>query len=97
MNDDSFTANVRRFDPEYGGDWMFKREQADGFGPQGSGASIQSGRGAEANISEAERERRRRATMAPGMQELWRNGYVGRFKVDRLELKCESLAYFWAV
>ncbi|KIM83183.1 hypothetical protein PILCRDRAFT_88087 [Piloderma croceum F 1598] len=93
MNDDSFTANVRRFDPDYGGqsgDWMFKREQADGFGPQGSSASIRSGRGAEANISEVERDRRRRATMAPGMQELWRNGYVGRFKVDRLELKSRS-------
>jgi hypothetical protein len=97
MNDDTFTANVRRFDPDYGGgDWMFKREQADGFGPQGSGASIRSGRVPEVNISEAERERRRRATMTPGMQELWRNGYVGRFKVDRLELKCELLAYFWA-
>jgi hypothetical protein len=98
MNDDSFTANVRRFDPDYGGlsgDWLFKREQADGFGPKGSSASIRSGRVAEANISEAERERRRRATMVPGMQELWRNGYVGRFKVDRLELKCELLALFF--
>jgi hypothetical protein len=94
MNDDSFTANVRRFDPEYGGqsgDWMFKREKADGLGPQrNSGGSIKSGRGGEAAmISESERERRRRATMAPGMQELWRNGFVGRFKVDRLELKCK--------
>jgi hypothetical protein len=33
-NDDTFTANVRRFDPEYGGqsgDWFIKREQADGW------------------------------------------------------------------
>jgi hypothetical protein len=95
MNDDSFAAGVRRFDPEYGGlsgDWMFKRENADGYGPgRGGTASIRSGRGGEqAGVSETERERRRRATMAPASQEIWKNELVGRFKVDRLAVRCKS-------
>jgi hypothetical protein len=106
MYDDTFTANVRRFDPEYGdqtGDWTIKREKADGLGappppPQSnSGAmSIRSGRGGDlSGISESERDKRRRATMAPGGQEMWRNEFVGRFKVDRLALRCKS--YFFGL
>ena len=96
-NDDSFTANVRRFDPEYGGqsgDWFIKREQADGPGlrpsQQNNSGSIRHGRGGDSSaISEGEREKRMKRTMAPGAQELWRNEFVGRFKVDRLKLKCK--------
>ena len=98
MYDDTFTANVRRFDPEFGGqkgEWSFKREKADGFGapPQSSGGSIKGGHSKDplTVASEKEREKRRRATMAPGTQELWRNEFVGRFKVDRLALTCEFL------
>jgi len=95
-NDDSFAANVRRFDPEYGGQsghWLFKREKADGLGApkRSSGAiSIRSGRGGESSKSSEQEREKKRTTMAPGMQEIWRNELVGRYKVDRLALRSRS-------
>jgi hypothetical protein len=100
MNEDTFIANVRRFDLQFqDGEWSFTREKADGLGapPRSSGGtSIRSGHGRDQShaVIEAEREKRekrRRATMVPGAQELWGNKYVGRFKVDRLELRCKFL------
>lgn len=98
--DDAFASHVKRFDGDYdqmASEWSFKKEKADGPGLHSGHVAVWSKRSkdysaAAAAISVEERERaRKKRTMIPGMQELWQNDLVGRFKVDRLALKCKLL------
>ncbi|KAH9949586.1 hypothetical protein B0H21DRAFT_727507 [Amylocystis lapponica] len=74
--DDEFTRAVQQLDPEYHAqrqDWSFKREQAD-IGDSASPGIMITGSNAGKVIT-------------PGTQEIWRQSYIGRFKVDKLLLK----------
>lgn len=81
--DDAFARQVRRWDPEYTSrkdEWSFKKESTDGRGPHRMSLA-----------TTAHPEVTHPSTMAPGTQELWRQAYIGRFKVDRVKMNRESI------
>ncbi|KAH7888891.1 hypothetical protein F5I97DRAFT_1925442 [Phlebopus sp. FC_14] len=85
-NDDAFLRHIRKNDVGYGTveeRWAFVREKADGVGMVSSKtSSTRHGRPSTSHsrISPSDNSKR---TMAPGEQELWRCGHVGRFRVER--------------
>ncbi|KAL4244794.1 hypothetical protein ABKN59_011554 [Abortiporus biennis] len=82
-NEDVFTKFVRKMDKGYDERrqaWTFKRETVDGRGPAGS-------RNSNLHISDLQTLNR---TMSPNSQEIWKQSYIGRFKVDRLALHSEQ-------
>lgn len=79
--DDPFSRQVNRWDPDYGtrkGDWSFKKESSDGRGPHRM--PLVPTTSADGSV----------VTMQPGTQELWRQAYVGRFKVDRVKMSSKD-------
>lgn len=74
--DDAFTHQVRSWDPLYTyrkSEWSFKPESTDGRGPH------------RMPLATAPTDAKAH-TMLPGTQELWRQAFVGRFKVDRVKM-----------
>lgn len=77
--DDAFTRQVRHWDPDYGtrkGDWTFKKENTDGLARAPHRMPLPPGTPSDTN----------QHTMPPGTQEIWRQAYVGRYKVDRVKM-----------
>ncbi|KAH8080250.1 hypothetical protein BXZ70DRAFT_901466, partial [Cristinia sonorae] len=76
--EDAFTRHVRKHDDAYmrrRRDWSFLRESNDGRGPKLLTVPPQN--------SEPQQTP---TTMRPGTQEIWRNAFIGRFKVDRMAM-----------
>lgn len=85
--EDVFTRHLRKNDMNYNVrrvEWSFKKESTDGMGPR-----VPPTPGGE--------EGEQRRTMEPGMQEIWRHAYIGRFKVDRLLIRCECASFTFCV
>lgn len=81
FGEDAFTRHAQRFDPEYNervADWSFKRELADG-----AGADVPAGARWVVSTGSAR-------MVAHGTQEIWRQAYVGRFKVDKVLTRRKS-------
>ena len=74
--EDAFTRQVRTWDPQY-----TSRKTEWSFKPEST-----HGRGPHLPATEIKSQ-----TMQPGTQELWRQAYVGRFKVDRVKMNRECL------
>ena len=86
-SDDAFTRQVRNWDDVFAErrvEWSFKCENTDGKGPalgptrQPEPAASVAATGARSQPSN---------TMAPNTQEIWRQTFVGRFKVDRMKMQ----------
>ncbi|TCD69797.1 hypothetical protein EIP91_006110 [Steccherinum ochraceum] len=78
--EDIFTRHLRKNDDKYNQrriDWSFKKESTDGRGPKNPLVPPHDPTGA-------------RKSMMPGTQEIWRQAFIGRFKVDRLIMKTEQ-------
>ncbi|EKM54405.1 uncharacterized protein PHACADRAFT_258231 [Phanerochaete carnosa HHB-10118-sp] len=74
--EDAFTRHVRDWDSLYNTrriEWSFRPESTDGRGPH------------RMPLTPTTSENRHQ-NMQPGAQELWRQAYVGRFKVDRVKM-----------
>lgn len=83
-SEDAFTRHVRALDPDYNAReerWSFRKENTDGRGPYRLNLSTTPS-AANANVPAAVTS----FTMPPGTQEMWRQEFVGRFKVDRLRI-----------
>ncbi|THH30772.1 hypothetical protein EUX98_g3415 [Antrodiella citrinella] len=79
--EDVFTRHVRKNDEKYDvrrHDWSFKKESTDGRGPKNILAPPHDN---PINV---------RKSMMPGTQEMWRQAHIGRFKVDRMNMKTEQ-------
>lgn len=82
-SEDAFTRQIRAWDPDYNvreERWSFKKESADGRGPHRM--QLASSAPQTPNIPTSH-------TMAPQTQEMWRQEFVGRYKVDRLRIACK--------
>ncbi|KAI0342193.1 hypothetical protein BDW22DRAFT_1376566 [Trametopsis cervina] len=86
-SEDAFTRHIRALDPDYNereGRWSFKKESTDGRGPHRMQLAASSTNQAPAGPSSH--------TMMPQTQEMWRQEFVGRYKVDRLRLPTDARA-----
>ena len=88
--EDVFTRHLRKNDLNYNArrlDWSFKKESTDGRGPKVPSVAGTSGT-AQTIVGPTGEEGETRI-MVPGTQEIWRQAYIGRFKVDRLHIERE--------
>jgi hypothetical protein len=80
-SEDAFMRHVRALDPEYNvreERWSFKKESTDGRGPH----RMQLAPTTQEPLAPVPN------TMMPQTQEMWRQEFVGRYKVDRLRIPC---------
>ncbi|KAI0093071.1 hypothetical protein BDY19DRAFT_1045374 [Irpex rosettiformis] len=83
-SEDAFTKHVRALDPDYNAReerWSFKRESSDGRGPHRMQLAASPSQTPSVPTPH---------TMMPQTQEMWRQDFVGRYKVDRLRLPSET-------
>ena len=86
--DDAFIKHIGTSDPQYSTrklDWTFKKESTDGRGPH------------RMPLPSASPPDTSTHTMQPGTQEIWRQAYVGRYKVDRVKMTRTYLTSYSAV
>ena len=82
-SEDAFTRHVRALDPDYNvreERWSFKKENSDGRGPHRMQLTTSAPQTPNVPTSH---------TMMPQTQEIWRQEFVGRYKVDRLKISCK--------
>ncbi|KAI0699543.1 hypothetical protein BC835DRAFT_1330590 [Cytidiella melzeri] len=83
-SEDAFTRHIRALDPDYSereGRWSFKKESSDGRGPHRMQLTASAAQTPMPPTTH---------TMMPQTQEMWRQEFVGRYKVDRLRIPSEA-------